>query len=87
MKNRDRLKPWLCQGKHGHVLGQMRRTGRGNMILLLYAEAIDPALPGDQPPEVRAVLYGPALNVRCSICQATRAWTEKRRSDGSEKVN
>ncbi len=72
--NDPTLTPWLCRKKRGHVLGYMRRTGQGKMILLLLAEAIDPQAPPCEPPEVRAVLYGPALDVRCSLCQATRRW-------------
>jgi hypothetical protein len=74
MSDANALLPWLCKKKDGHVLGQMRRTGRGRMVLLLYAEAIDPRNPGHEPPEVRAILYGPALDIRCSKCGAARRW-------------
>jgi hypothetical protein len=79
MDNIHNLVPWLCHKKNGHVLGQMRKTGQGKTILLLYAEAVDPQNPGHEPPEVRAIIHGLALDIRCSVCGAARRWGKDNR--------
>lgn len=68
------LAEWRCKKKNGHVLGQMRRTSRGTMILLLYRQAVDQQHPGKRPPEVLGVIYGSMIGITCSICGKRRTW-------------
>jgi hypothetical protein len=71
------LVEWKCKEKKGHVLGQMRRNGRGRMVLLLYRDAVDPRHPGKRPPEVLGVLYGSMIGVTCSVCGKRRTWGQE----------
>ena len=67
-------KAWLCSGNKRHVLGQVRRNGRGIRQVQLYRMAVD--LDADEPAEVDVitVLEGAAYDVRCSICGSIRTW-------------
>ena len=67
-------KPWLCSKNRRHVLGLVRRNGRGIRQVMLYRNAVD--LDADEPAEVDVitVLEGAAYDVRCSICGAIRTW-------------
>jgi hypothetical protein len=79
----EELLDWKCS-KRGHVMGQMRRTSQGRMILLLYREAVDPRHPGKKPPDVIGVLYGTMIGVTCSVpgCGKRRTWGKE---DGDAK--
>ena len=67
-------KPWLCSKNRRHVLGLVRRNGRGIRQVMLYRNAVD--LDAKKPAEVDVitVLEGAAYDVRCSICGAIRTW-------------
>lgn len=68
----DEAKRWKCPG--GHTLGVVRRVKNGRYHLArleLFRQAL---ADGDGEVDVIAVLEGTVLNVRCSICGATRTW-------------
>ena len=77
------VKAWRCPGKE-HVLGLVRRNGRGIRQLWLYRQAVDDRAPLDSDEstsagemaevDVMAVVEGLALDVRCSICGEMRTW-------------
>ena len=75
MENKDEIRAWVCSGNKRHVLGQVRRNGRGIRQVLLYRVAVN--LDDKEPEEVDVitVLEGAAYDVRCSICGAIRTWT------------
>jgi len=81
----DELLDWKCP--KGHVLGQMRRTGRGQMVLLLYREAVDPKHPGRKPVEVLGELHGSMLGISCSICSKRKTWGKGEMVEKFESVN
>lgn len=68
----DELKAWTC--KQGHVLGQVKRNGRGIRQLLLYRNAVD--LSAESPVEVDVMGYleGTMEKIRCSCCGEVRTW-------------
>ncbi len=77
------LTVWRCP--EGHVLGQVKRTGRKVQRLLLYREAVSyqcsptgaPGASADSQMEevdVMAVVEGLVMDVRCSICGGIRTW-------------
>jgi len=69
----DEIKPWRC--KNGHVLGQVKRNGRGITQLWLYRESIRLNDEGGMAEvDVMAVVEGLVLDVRCSICGYVRTW-------------
>jgi len=68
-----KVRSWCCG--RGHVMGVILRNGRKRGVLALYAEAVDPELPGHDV-EVRAILYGKAADIRCSVCGEVRDWYE-----------
>jgi hypothetical protein len=86
MGEEQTLMEWKC--KRGHVLGQMRRTARGKMILLLYRQAVDPCHPGKLPPEVLGVIYGSMIGVTCSVpgCGKRRTWGDTGQETSAEQV-
>ena len=66
---------WRCP--EGHVLGQVKRTGRKVQRLLLYRRAISyqlSAISQMEEVEVMAVVEGLVMDVRCSICGGIRTW-------------
>lgn len=65
-------KPWLCQKRTGHILGQVVRNGSNVSELVLYRHALDPLDPAE--PEVLAVLQGYGHTVQCDLCGAIRDW-------------
>ena len=70
----DGLKRWRCS--HGHVLGQVKRNGRGIRQLLLYRHAVD--MNADEPEQVDIIgeIEGTVLRIRCDVtgCDAVRTW-------------
>lgn len=70
----DGLKEWRC--KNGHILGQVKRNGRGIRQLLLYRHAVN--LEADQPEEVDVIGYleGTMMNIQCDVagCGEVRTW-------------
>jgi len=67
----ETIQVWRC--KAGHVLGQVRKNGRGLNQLLLYRRAVDA---NDCPAEVdvMAVVQGSVVDIRCDICGDLRTW-------------
>lgn len=78
----DELKVWRCRG--GHVMGYVRRNGRGIRQLLLLREAVSyqQSAISDQAREVEvmAVVEGLVMDVRCSVCGRIRTWAPGRES-------
>jgi len=71
----DELKPWVCN--NGHVLGQVKRNGKGVTQLFLYREAVIASMENDDEMaevDVMAVVEGLVMDVRCSICGSVRTW-------------
>ena len=69
------LTVWRCP--EGHVLGQVKRTGRKVQRLLLYRRAISyqlSAISQMEEVEVMAVVEGLVMVVRCRICGGIRTW-------------
>ncbi len=65
------IKPWRCEG--GHVLGLVKRNGRGIRQLMLYRHALDQQQ-GQAEVDVMAVVEGLVMDVRCDICESIRTW-------------
>lgn len=67
-------KVWRCEHDKNHILGQVRRNGKGIRQLMLYRLAVD--LGAEQPEEVdvMAIVEGYVTDVKCSICGFTRTW-------------
>lgn len=65
------VKRWMC--KRGHTLGVVRRHKNGSYHVMRL-ELFRQALAKDGDGDVIAVAEGTVLNVRCSICGATRTW-------------
>ena len=65
---------WKCP--NGHILGMVARNGRGTRKLQLFREAVyfDPLGSDFECVDVIAKAVGVVLDVRCSICGATRTW-------------
>ncbi len=73
---------WKCPA--GHVMGQVRRNGRGIRQLLLYRQAIDldwNEEDGMEEVDILAVVEGQVMNVRCSICERVRTWAPGKESE------
>ena len=68
----DELKVWMC--KNGHVLGQVRRSGKGVHQLLIYRKAVDFATGTPEEVDVMAVAEGTVMEIRCDICGEMRTW-------------
>ena len=70
----ETVQVWRCkEGQEGHVLGQVRKNGRGSNQLLLYRHAVA----ADESPaevDVMAVVQGSVVDIRCDICGALRTW-------------
>src|SRR5512133_289924 len=68
------LAPWKC--KHGHVMGNVRRSGSKVSQLLLFREAIDMTLERPCEVDVIAIVEGYVADVRCNVpgCGAVRTW-------------
>lgn len=67
----DTVQVWRC--KEGHVLGQVRKNGRGLNQLLLYRRAV--AAEGSPAEvDVMAVVQGSVVDIRCDICGDLRTW-------------
>lgn len=67
----ETVQVWRC--KEGHVLGQVRKNGRGLNQLLLYRRAVA----ADESPaevDVLAVVQGSVVDIRCDICGDLRTW-------------
>ena len=62
---------WRC--RNGHVMGQVRRNGRGQSALYLYRNAVG----YDESPaavDVLAVVQGTVMDIRCDLCGDVRTW-------------
>jgi hypothetical protein len=82
MNEFEGLKRWKC--KHDHVLGVVRFDADKNRTwLLLFRQAIDVTVLQDV--DVIAVV-DTAIDVRCSICDATRTWGWGRRRYNVERL-
>ncbi len=68
----DEMRVWTCE--NGHVLGLVRRNGRGITQLLVYRQAVDMAAEEPQAPEVMSIAEGTVVDIRCSVCDAMRTW-------------
>lgn len=70
----DEYKAWQC--KNGHVLGQVKRNGRGIRQLLLYRHAIDFSVEKPGEVEVMGYLEGTMEKIRCDVegCGEVRTW-------------
>lgn len=65
---RGEVREWKCS--QGHVLGLVKRNGRGIRQLMLYRHAL-----GEQAEvDVMAVVEGLVMDVRCDICECIRTW-------------
>lgn len=78
----DELKAWQC--RNGHVLGQVKRNGRGIRQLLLYRRAVDLGAERPEEVEVMGYLEGTMERIRCSCCGEVRTWEMGR--EAVEKV-
>ena len=70
----NEYKAWLC--KNGHVLGQVKRNGRGIRQLLLYRHAVDMKAEKPEEVEVMGYLEGTMEKIRCDVdgCGEVRTW-------------
>lgn len=68
----DEMRMWTCE--NGHVLGLVRRNGRGITQLLVYRQAVDMAAEEPDAPEVMSIAEGTVVDIRCSVCEAMRTW-------------
>ena len=68
----DEMRVWTCE--NGHVLGLVRRNGRGITQLMVYRQAVDMAAEEPEPPEVMALVEGTVFDIRCSACESVRTW-------------
>lgn len=66
----DEMRMWTCE--NGHVLGLVRRNGRGITQLMVYRQAVDMAAEEPDPPEVMSIAEGTVVDIRCSVCEAMR---------------
>lgn len=55
--------------KNRHIIGQMRRDGRGAEVLELFRQAIDHGQDVWEPVDVIGV-FSAGYGIRCSICNA-----------------
>lgn len=62
------IKPWVCRGNRQHMLGQVQ-----DRRLYLYRQAIDLEALELPAVDVIGVVDG-YMDVRCSICGASRPW-------------
>ena len=70
----DEMRVWTCE--NGHVLGLVRRNGRGITQLMVYRQAVDMAAEEPVPPEVMSIAEGTVVDIRCSACDALRTWIQ-----------
>ncbi len=68
----DEMRIWTCE--NGHVLGLVRRNGRGMTQLMVYRQAVDMAAEEPEAPEVMSIAEGTVVDIRCSVCEAMRTW-------------
>lgn len=69
------VKVWRCE--NGHGLGVVQRTKSGGhwlTRLALFRQAIDSQDEHLVEVDVIATVEGTTLDVRCSVCGATRSW-------------
>jgi hypothetical protein len=64
-----------CQ--KNHLLGQMRADGNGNVMLVLFRQAIDYGEDMPEPVDVIG-LFPVGFEIRCSICGGIIDWHESR---------
>jgi len=65
---------WRC--RNGHVLGQVRRNGRGIRQLLLYRRAVDLSAESPEQVDIIGEIEGTVLRIRCDVsgCDEVRTW-------------
>jgi len=70
----DDLKQWRCSS--GHVLGQVKRNGRGIRKLLLYRHAVDMSAEVPEQVDIIGEIEGTVLRIRCDVvgCDEVRTW-------------
>ncbi len=68
----NEMRVWTCE--NGHVMGLVRRNGRGITQLMIYRQAVDNLADEPEPPEVMGVVEGTVLDIRCSVCGSVRTW-------------
>jgi hypothetical protein len=68
----EMMRVWTCE--NGHVLGLVRRNGRGITQLMVYRHAVDMAAEEPDAPEVMSIAEGTVVDIRCSVCDAMRTW-------------
>lgn len=73
MAGSNEVKRWMCPSK-AHVLGLVKRNGRGIQQLLLYRNAVDLCAETPADVDVIGALNGEMIDVVCSVCGRTRTW-------------
>lgn len=68
----DEMRIWTCE--NGHVMGLVRKNGRGITQLLVYRQAVDTTAEEPEAPEVMGIIEGTVLDIRCSVCDSVRTW-------------
>jgi hypothetical protein len=68
------VKQWQCG--NGHVLGQVKRNGRGIRQLLLYRHAVDMTAESPEQVDIIGEIEGTVLRIRCDVagCEEIRTW-------------
>ena len=70
----EELRIWECKPGSGHVLGQVRKSGKGIHQLLLYRHAVNFEDGKPEEVDVMAVVEGTVMEIRCEICGQMRTW-------------
>lgn len=69
----DDIKIWECEKGSGHVMGLVKKNGRGVSFLVLYRNTVDHH--AEQPAEVDVMgVVHNGEQFRCQICGKVRAW-------------